>query len=200
MRKYGTGKLFHSGRGRLITAALIWCALMNNPLAADAFDLASPAMPKVVKANGKLLVLNGTAIGTKIFLRVYTIGLYLEKKTTDAETAIKSDESKRISLVMLRSVSRQQFVQAVEKGIVRNCGVPMASLRSRLDLLEKELPSLAKGDMLDFTYVPAVGTVVRGQGRELKIPGKDFAEALFSVWLGPHSDNGSLRDKLLGSS
>jgi Chalcone isomerase-like len=82
--------------------------------------------------------------------------------------------------------------------MVRNSGVPIATLRSRLDLLERALPALEKGDRLDFTYLPGVGTVVRGQGRELKVPGKDFAEALFSVWLGPHADSSALQDKLLG--
>ena len=99
---------------------------------------------------------------------------------------------------MLRNVSRQQFVDAVEKGMVRNSGLPMPTLRSRLDLLEQALPALNKGDMLDFTYLPGAGTVVRGQGRELKIPGKDFADALFSVWLGLHADSRSLRHDLLG--
>ena len=99
---------------------------------------------------------------------------------------------------MLRNISRQQFVQAVEKGMIRNSGVPLPALRSRLDVLERALPALGTGDMLDFTYIPAVGTVVRGQGRELKIPGKDFADALFSVWLGPHADSTALRHDLLG--
>ncbi len=157
-------------------------------------------MPEIIDDNGKVLVLNGTGAGTKFFARVYDIGLYLENKTTNAQTAITSNEAKRIAIVMLRSVSRHQFVEAVEKGMVRNSAVPIANLRSRLDLLERALPALQKGDMLDFTYVPGAGTVVRGPNRELKIPGMDFAEALFSVWLGPNADSSSLRKKLLGGN
>ena len=182
----------------LASAAVILCALTNSVSSIYARDLAGGTMPEIIKDNGKVLSLNGTGIGSKILVHVYAIGLYLERKTTDARTAITTNQAKRIALVMLRNVTREQFVEAVERGMLRNSGVPIATLRSRLDLLERALPALEKGDMLDFTYLPAVGTVVRGQGRELKIPGKDFAEALFSVWLGPHADSGSLRDKLLG--
>jgi hypothetical protein len=184
----------------LAAAAVILCALTNSVSSVYARDPAGGTMPEIIKDNGKVLALNGTGIGTKILVHVYAIGLYLERKTTDARTAITTDQAKRIALVMLRNVTRQQFLEAVERGMVRNSGVPIATVRSRLDLLERALPALKKGDMLDFTYLPAVGTVVRGQGRELKIPGKDFAEALFSVWLGPHADSGSLRDKLLGGN
>jgi Chalcone isomerase-like len=155
-------------------------------------------MPEIVRADGRTLALNGMGVGTKISAHVYVIGLYLESKTTDAQTAISSDEGKRISLIMLRDVSRQQFVQAVEKGMIRNSGVEMPILRARLDLLEHALPALEKGNILDFTYLPGIGTVVRGQGRELKIPGKDFADALLSVWLGPKAANGTLCQDLLG--
>jgi len=73
----------------------------------------------------------------------------------------------------------------------------MPILRSRLDLLEDALPAPRKGNVLSFTYLPGVGTVMRGQGRELTIRGKDFADALLSVWLGPKPIGGALKHQLL---
>jgi Chalcone isomerase-like len=101
---------------------------------------------------------------------------------------------------MLRDVSREKFVQAVEKGMMRNSGRAMPTLRARLDILEHALPALKKGNALDFTYLPGLGTVVRAQGRKMNIPGKDFADALFSVWLGSESSNAALQHQLLGVS
>jgi hypothetical protein len=185
----------------VVAAATVWSLLTQNAATVYADSrLVDPRIPEVVSSGGRVLALNGAGVGTKFLIHVYLIGLYLEKKTTDARTAIATDEAKRISLIMLRNVSRQQFVDAVEKGMVRNSGLPMPTLRSRLDLLEQALPALKKGDRLDFTYLPGAGTVVRGEGRELKIPGKDFADALFSVWLGPHADSSSLRHDLLGGN
>lgn len=99
---------------------------------------------------------------------------------------------------MLRDVNREKFVQAVEKGMMRNSGPAIPALRARLDVLEHALPALKKGNVLDFTYVPGVGTLVRGQQREMKIPGKDFADALFSVWLGSEPSSSDLQHQLLG--
>jgi Chalcone isomerase-like len=167
--------------------------------AAPAREASGISLPEVVKIHGRDLALNGMAVGKeKVFFDVYVIGLYLEARTSDALTAIKTDEEKRIVLTMLRDVSREKFVRAVEKGMMRNSGQEMPALRARLDLLEQALPALKKGNVLDFTYVPGTGTVVRGQGQELAIPGKDFADALFSAWLGPEPDSRALKRELLG--
>ncbi|MEO6780318.1 MAG: chalcone isomerase family protein, partial [Bradyrhizobium sp.] len=110
------------------------------------------------------------------------------------------DEAKRIVVSMLRDVRRERFVKEVETAIMRNSGPAMPTLRARLDLLENALPALKKGNILDFTYLPGAGTLMRCQGRELTIPGKDFAEALFSTWLGPKPVNATLKRELLSAS
>jgi hypothetical protein len=157
-------------------------------------------MPENVRISGRQLRLNGMGVGTKVFSKVYVIALYLETPTSDAQTAIKANEVKRIVLTMLRDVSREKFVQAVEKDMMHNPGVPMAALRGRLNLLESVLPALKRGNVLDFTHLPTRGTLVRGQGREITIPGKDFADALFSIWLSGQSSNPTLQHQLLGGA
>ena len=81
-----------------------------------------------------------------------------------------------------------------------NSGPAMPTLRARLDRLEAALPALKKGDLLDFTYLPDAGTLMRCHGQELTFPGKDFADALFSIWLGPKPVNSGLKRELLGAS
>jgi hypothetical protein len=156
-------------------------------------------MPEAVSAAGRELRLNGMGVfKEKTFFKVYVVGLYLEKPTADERSAITTDEAKRIVLVILRDVSRDMFVQAVETAIMRNSGLAMPVLRARLDLLEEALPALKKGNVLDFTYLPGTGTLMRGQGQAMTIQGKDFADALFSAWLGSKPVNASLKRKLLG--
>jgi Chalcone isomerase-like len=101
-------------------------------------------MPEKVSVSGKQLRLNGIGVGKKAFFKVYVIALYLESPTLDARNAIKTDKAKRIVLTMLRDVSREKFVQAVEEDMERNPGVPMSALRGRLDRLESVLPALKK--------------------------------------------------------
>ena len=143
-------------------------------------------MPETIDVDNKMLHLDGMGVRREmIFFKVYVVALYLEKPTRDAQIAIASDQEKRIVLSMLRDVSREQFVQALETAILLNSSEGMPALRSRLDLLESALPAPKKGDQLSFTYLPGVGTLLRSPVRELTIPGKDFADALLSVWLVP---------------
>lgn len=156
-------------------------------------------MPDAVTIAGKDLRLNGIGkrIETALF-KAYVIGLYLEKPTKSARAAIATEETKRIVLTMLRDVSRETFVQAVETGFTRNAGPAMPRIRARLDLLEQALPALKKGNVLDITYLPKIGTVINGQGREMTIAGKDFSDALLAVWLGSKPVSESLKRQLLG--
>jgi Chalcone isomerase-like len=157
-------------------------------------------MPEKVSVSSQTAAVERNRCGQEGIFQIYVIALYLESPTSDARNAIKADEAKRIVLTMLRDVSRERFVQAVEEDMERNPGVPMSALRGRLDRLESVLPALKKGSTLDFTYLPLGGTLVRGQGREITIPGKDFADALFSVWLSPQSSNPALQQQLLGGA
>jgi hypothetical protein len=183
-----------------ITAqAVFCCAAALSVQAARAEKVAGVSMPKVVSVAGVELRLNGMGVLKKaIFFKAYVVGLYLERPTRAAQVAIATDEAKRIVINMLRNVSRKMFVQAVEMGVMRNSGPQMSRLRARLDRLEQALPALKKGEVLDMTYLPGVGTLVRGGDRTMTIPGKDFSDALFSVWLGPKPISAALKHQLLG--
>lgn len=184
---------------RSLILAAFCCAVALSAAADHSREVAGVSMPEMIDVAGKELRLNGMGLyKEKIFFKVYVAGLYLEDPTPDGRAAISADEAKRMVLVMLRDVSRETFVQAVETGILLNSGLAMPALRARLDLLEQALPALKKGNVLEFTYLPGAGTVVRGQGKEMTIPGKDFADALFSAWLGTKPVNSGLKRKLLG--
>lgn len=184
---------------RGLKVAAFCCAVALSVSAVDAREVSGVSMPQVVGIADKELRLNGMGVfKKKVFFTVYVAGLYLEKPTADAHVAITTDEAKRIVLQMLRDVSREMFVQAVEAAMMANAGSDMSTLRERLDLLEHALPALKKRNVLDLTYLPGAGTLVRGQGQEMTIPGKDFADALFSVWLGPKPVSGALKRELLG--
>ena len=183
---------------RLIAVSAFCCAVALSATVVPAREVSGVSMPEVVSVEGRELRLNGMGVRKeKVFFKVYVIGLYLEKPTQDAQAAITTDEAKRIVIRMLRDVSREDFVLALETGMKRNSGPAMPTLRARLDLLEQALPAPQKGNVLDLTYLPGTGTLLRGQGKEIRIPGKDFADALLSAWLGSKPVGGSLKRELL---
>jgi hypothetical protein len=183
-------------------AAALGSALTLWATAAESRRQSGVNLPETTNVRGKQLRLNGMGLSKKkvlfVAVNVDVVGLYLEEPTHDPQVAIASDQPKRISIVMLRDVGRAAFVKAVEAGIEHNSGTAMPALRQRLDRLEKALPELKRGDVLGFTYLPGVGTLARSPVQELAIPGKDFADALFSVWLGPHATDSDLKRELLG--
>lgn len=182
-----------------IAIAAFCCAVAWSATVVHAREVSGVSLPEVVSIEGRELQLNGMGVRKeKALIKVYVIGLYLEKPTQDARTAIMTDEAKRIVLQMLRDVSREDFVLALETGMMSNSGPAMPTLRARLDLLEQALPAPKKGNVLDLTYLPGTGTLLRGQGRELMIPGKDFSDALLAIWLGSKPVSGSLKRELLG--
>jgi hypothetical protein len=163
-------------------------------------EVSGVTMPEVVKITDGELWLNGMGVRQeKIFFKTYVIALYLERPTIEAQVAIQADEAKRVVITMLRDIDREMFIQAIESGIMRNSGPAMLTLRARLDLVEQVVPNLKKGDVLVLTWVPGAGTIIRGQGSSITIPGKDFAVALLEVWLGPKPVEASLKRALLAS-
>ncbi len=183
----------------LIAKACFCCATALSMTDVPAREVAGVTMPAVVSGAGVNLLLNGMGVRReKVFFKAYVIALYLEKPTTDAQTAIRTNDAKSVVMTMLRDIGREMFIHAVESGIIRNSGPVMPILRARLDLLEQALPDLRKGDVLELTWVPGTGTLVRGQGKTMIIPGKDFADALFAVWLGPNPVEVALKRALLG--
>jgi hypothetical protein len=184
---------------RFIASGLLFSVAAVGTIELKRNAVSGVTMPEAVTVSGTKLRLNGLGVRReKLLFKTYVIGLYLENSTTDAETAIEADVPKRFVIRLLRDVNRQMFVQAIETGIMRNSEQEMPTLRARLDLLEQALPDLHKGDVLSLTWVPGTGTVIQGEGRSMTILGKDFADALFSVWLGSNPVEVSLKRALLG--
>jgi hypothetical protein len=182
-----------NGRALLVLATL---SLLALPAAAEV-NVSGVALPATQEVEGKTLRLNGAGLRTRV-VRLYVAGLYLEQPTTDAQEAIESEQVKRVELHVLRTLTRQQVGETIADGFRRNSAREMDALHGRLTQLMDSLPDVRRGDTLMVTYVPGEGTTVEGpQGRTKTIEGEDFAQALFSVWLGDDPVQRDLKQALL---
>ena len=60
-------------------------------------------------------------------------------------------------------------------------------MQQGLEKLLQSLKDVSKGDNLILTYEPTAGLLVSGEASGgVLIPGKGFADALFSAWLQKH--------------
>lgn len=184
---------------------------MKHAALALAFALALPAlageldgvqMPDTIDVAGKQLKLNGMGLRTKFFVaKVYVAGLYAETPSKDPAALINADEIKRVKMVMLRDLSRDQIAEAIREGFEKNNKAQLPQLKARLDNFIAQMPAAVKtGDVLELTYQPGKGTEVTAKsGQATQIEGKDFADALFSVWLGKFPVDESLKRGMLGN-
>jgi hypothetical protein len=68
-----------------------------------------------------------------------------------------------------------------------------------LEELAAWYPDPKRGDRCALTYVPGVGTELRFNDKVLGVvPGADFQQAYFQIWLGTKPASAPLRRALLG--
>ena len=172
-------------------------ALSAMPLIAG--EVAGVKMPDRISVEGKPLVLNGLGLRTKVIFKVYVAGLYAEVPSKNAAQMIASDQIRQVKMVMLRDLGRGKIAEAVEDGFESNNKAQMPALRDRLAKFIAQIPDLKSGQELLITYVPGKGTMLSSSGAvRLTVLGKDFADALFSVWLGQNPVDDGLKKAMMG--
>jgi hypothetical protein len=173
--------------------------VLTSLLSLDAGTLAGVTLPDTAQVGGKTLVLNGLGLRTKYMVKVYVAGLYLEKKSSDADAICKTDAPRQIVMKFVHSASKSQMSDAFEEGFSNNAPDANKTMKPDIDRLLGALEPVKPGDEMVFTYVPGAGTTFALNGKEkLTISNAAFAPVLFSVWLGPKPPNAELKKGLLG--
>jgi Chalcone isomerase-like len=182
-------------RSRKTIVMLAGLAVAASVLAGE---VAGVKMPDSVTVEGKTLKLNGMGLRKKVVFKVYVAALYLESPSKDAAVVISSDHVKRVQLSVLRSLKAAQVTEAIAEGFEKNSKTQMGALKDRLSKFNAMFADVVEGDQILMTYVPGKGTLVSLKGAEKgSVEGKDFADALFSVWLGQNPVQEDLKKALL---
>lgn len=186
------------GRRLLCTTALA-VFLLASAFHLAAATLAGVTLPDTAQVAGKNLVLNGLGLRTKVIVKVYIGGLYLEQKSSDANAIIKADAPKQIVLKFVHSASKSQMSDAFQESFKDNTPDAMKTMKADIDQLLGALEAVKPGDQMVFTYVPGTGSTFALNGKDkVTIAGPAFGQVLFSVWLGPKPPNTDLKKGMLG--
>ena len=90
-------------------AGLLYMA--GAPAWAGDMEIADVTFPGQKVVDGKTLTLNGVALKTKFFIKVFAGGFYLETPTHDATEAIESEQVKQFYLHYLTSKATAEKLQ-----------------------------------------------------------------------------------------
>ena len=139
------------------------------------------------------------------FIKGYVAGLYVPQKATSLQDLRAQGGPKRLRIRMLISAGPDTFVDALQSGLKKNLPpAELAALQERVLLLEQGIQALgsaAKGDVIDFDYVPDKGTVLSRNGAPVKtapVPGAELYDAVLAVFVGEHPVDKRLKQGLLG--
>jgi Chalcone isomerase-like len=169
-----------------------------------AADVAGIKIPDSAKVEGQELKLNGAGVRTRMFIKVYVAGLYLEQKANTADAVLGNKGVKRIALHIMRDLKADVFTSALHDGLTaNNNAAEMAKIEDRIKEFNGILGGVGgvkKGDIVQLDYLPIAGTrvVINGDTKGA-IGGDDFYRALMKVWLGEKPIDADLKRNLLGS-
>ena len=169
----------------------------------DAGQLAGVTLPDRVSVAGHELVLNGLGLreATPFIVDVYVAGLYVEAKTSDPAAILSPHAVKQLAMKFVRSVGKENLTNVFTEGFEKNVGDKRAAVAEGLAVLNAAMTDVKQDDVITLTYEPGAGVAVSVRGHETAmIPGEDFQQVLFSIWLGANPRDVSMRDGLLGRS
>ncbi len=180
---------------RYALAALLMLGIASPALAKE---LAGVKLTDTIQVDGKTLHLNGMGLRKKFIFDVYVAGLYLEKPSTSGEAILKSDTARTVRMVMRRDLDSKSIVDAIRTGFEKNAGDKLPALQERLNTFTSAIPAVKANDVLSLTYIPGQGTKVESKsGKAISVEGKDFADALFSVFIGKYPVDEAMKRGML---
>jgi hypothetical protein len=168
-----------------------------NATLATAADL-----PAQLQAGEHRLVLNGSGVRTKAFMQLYAAGLYLVQPSSSAAQVLAADEPMALRVKITSGfVSQSSLVASLEEGFENATGGKTQPLREQISQFRACFQDdIEKGDTFDMVYIPGHGVIVIKNGkRKGVVPGMEFKQALYGIWLSDKPADGTLKQALLTS-
>ena len=151
---------------------------------AEARAVAGVRMQDTVSVDGRELPLDHVELKRKFFFDIYVWGLYLERTPGSTEEAIAFQGPKRLQLTFKRGIKREQLADAFRGFLANSPSMRSPEMKRYAEQLVQSLRGVNKGESLVIAYTPTQGLVVSGEGSlGAQIPGKEFADVLFTAWL-----------------
>lgn len=179
-------------------AALVLAFVASHALAAE---VAGVKLDDKTTVAGQELVLNGAGVRSRAIFKVYVASLYVPAKVRDLAGATTATP-RRVQLNLLRTVSADQLVEALEEGLrENNTAAELAAVKPQSDELAAIMRSFKEakdGDVVALDFADGTTRVVHNGAAKGAIPGEAFNRALMKVWLGEHPVQGDLKKAMLG--
>jgi hypothetical protein len=166
-----------------------------------AADVGGVRLDDKVSVGAQELVLNGAGVRTRVVFKIYVAGLYLPQKATEL-AAVLAKSPRRIQLNLLRTLSADQLVEALNEGLAENnTAAELAAVKSQVEALAtimKSFKEVKEKDVITLDFVDGATRIGLNGEAKGSIGGDAFNQALTKVWLGEKPVQADLKKSLLG--
>ncbi len=176
-------------------------ALLCAALPVAALEVQGVKLPDKASVGGGELVLNGGGLRTKVVFKVYVASLYLPQAAKDTP-AVLAQAPRRIRLDLVRTLSGDQFVDALQDGLRdNNSEAELAAIKAGVDQMTsvmKGFGEVKEGSVVTLDFFDGATHIVLDGKERAAIAGEPFAKALARIWLGDKPVQADLKRALLG--
>ena len=196
--------VFQRPVNRIVSQLCLSASLLAASAAAQPVTVADVKYAETASLGGNTLQLNGAGVRYKAVFKVYTAGLYLEKKAHSPQEIAALKGSKRVSITMLREIDSSELGKLFSRGMEDNMDKAAFSKLIpgvlRMSQIFSDHKKLQAGDQFMIDWIPGTGTVITVKGQPQGEPFKEpeFFNALLGIWLGSQPADWKLKDALLG--
>jgi len=169
---------------------------------ATANDSGKTVISPTVMCADQELQLNGFGFRKKLFLKLYVASLYVQEKINDADLFLEMAQASCMRLQITSSkITAEKMIKATREGFEKATQGNTAPIESEIETFLSYLEQpISKGDVFDFGFTPHNAVHVVKNNKALGvIENKEFAVALFGIWLGVAPAQVDLKEKLLGN-
>ncbi len=180
--------------------AIVLMVPLMVPLSAQNQIVKGNTYADTVEVGVRTLTLIGAGLREWWWFDVYTMGAYAENRTCDPQMLISMDGAKSLRIDLLRDIDAKSMAAEIEKALEKNLppDAPLG-LRSQIDTFRGYFKKdLEKGDSMEMTYVPGVGTALM-QNREqqgVTVPDKGFADILWASFFSSETCCSGLKKQI----
>ena len=178
---------------------IVLLLLLTAPLAGHAAVIEGIAFDKTHRIQETELHLRGYGLlRYLVFIKAYVGALYM--LPGEAAAQVLGPTPRRLELSYFHAIAAEDFAEATRQKIADNVSPEtQAAIAERIERFNGLYRDVQPGDRYALTYLPGQGTELALNGEVLgRIPGDDFAAAVFAIWLGPNPIDTAFRDTLLG--
>ena len=186
----------------VMLATVVFLAISSSVVFAEDMEVLGVTFPGEKVVEGKTLTLNGVAYRKAMgIVKVYAVGLYLEKPSQDPQEVIESEQVKHLLTHYLTKKATAKKIQEGFLEVITECNPPELVEANRADIekyaawLNKDM---APGLTSFSTYVPGKGLTLTYQGEERgTISGSTFMQMYYRYNVGEKAPK-NIRKGLLG--